>query len=432
MLYLIDKYLQSYRGTIPFVVIKVDWIPPVMAIYFRPLVKDTFKFKEGQYLNLNCPAISGSEWHPFTISSAYDDLSNGARIHLASGEEVFDVPRPPSTVWPADAKWSKFCRISQDWRAMQINAPFNLLDKSDTGYFDCLSVHIKVHGDGSWTRRLKEYFEQLKPDKDANGETIFPIYFSRLDQRGDIHIGRQMGPNESPILRVDGPHSAPAEHYFNYQSVMLVGAGIGMTPCASILTSLIRYKWRRNHPTEILHFYWIVRYDELDSFQWFVHLLADLSFDLKRNKDSHQIDKQYYLEINIYVTSVPKPGTEAEFPLMPLKRSSKKYSDAFGLPSFSAEQLYGMLKSPKVDSRLQKEQMSSVASAKNRLQNIWIWNGRPNWDIVFQDMKVQRQHPNIGVCFCGTPVIGAEIKEMCDTYSSVAEDCLFTLHKENF
>jgi Ferric reductase NAD binding domain len=76
--------------------------------------------------------------------------------------------------------------------------------------------------------------------------------------------------------------------------------------------------------------------------------------------------------------------------------------------------------------------MSSVSSAKNRLQNIWVWNGRPNWDIIFQDMKAQRQHSNIGVCFCGTPVIGNDLKSMCDTYSSYAEDCVFTLHKENF
>ena len=29
-----------------------------------------FRFRAGQYLYLNCPAISASEWHPFTITSA--------------------------------------------------------------------------------------------------------------------------------------------------------------------------------------------------------------------------------------------------------------------------------------------------------------------------------------------------------------------------
>lgn len=59
-------------------------------------------------------------------------------------------------------------------------------------------------------------------------------------------IGRHQGPNGQPILRVDGPHSAPAEHYCNYGTVMLVGAGIGLTPCASILASLTKYRWKKN------------------------------------------------------------------------------------------------------------------------------------------------------------------------------------------
>ena len=39
---------------------------------------------------------------------------------------------------------------------------------------------------------------------------------------------------------------------------------------------------------------------------------------------------------------------------------------------------------------------------------------------------------DIGVCFCGAPVIGADLKTMCEKYSSVKEEVIFTLHKENF
>lgn len=81
VLYLIERYLQTKRGNHPFVVTKVEWIPPVMALQIRPINKEHFQFKEGQYLYLNCPAISPSEWHPFTISSAQDDLYNGPRYH---------------------------------------------------------------------------------------------------------------------------------------------------------------------------------------------------------------------------------------------------------------------------------------------------------------------------------------------------------------
>ena len=68
----------------------------------------------------------------------------------------------------------------------------------------------------------------------------------------------------------------------------------------------------------------------------------------------------------------------------------------------------------------------------NRLQDIFIWNGRPEWDIIFSEMKESRQTSDIGVCFCGAAAIGADLVSLCQKYSSVKDECLFTLHKENF
>ena len=90
----------------------------------------------------------------------------------------------------------------------------------------------------------------------------------------------------------------------------------------------------------------------------------------------------------------------------------------------------GML-NPTVESKGQVSKMKS-GNSPNRFQDIWIWNGRPHWDEIFQEIKNQRQHSDIGVCFCGAPVIGADLRSMCERYSSVDDDCLFTLHKENF
>jgi hypothetical protein len=92
---------------------------------------------------LNCPHVSHKEWHPFTISSAHDDLYNGPRVHLVTGEEVVEVPKPCNL--PPGAKWSKYCPASVDWRTLAVH---QLLDKSETGYMDYISVHIKVNS--SW------------------------------------------------------------------------------------------------------------------------------------------------------------------------------------------------------------------------------------------------------------------------------------------
>ena len=86
---------------------------------------------------------------------------------------------------------------------------------------------------------------------------------------------------------------------------------------------------------------------------------------------------------------------------------------------------------PTVESKGQIQKMKAPNPA-NRMQDIWIWNGRPYWDDVFADMKEYRQHSDIGVCFCGAPVIGADLRTMCEKYSSVDDNMLFSLHKENF
>ena len=62
---------------------------------------------------------------------------------------------------------------------------------------------------------------------------------------------------------------------------------------------------------------------------------------------------------------------------------------------------------PTVESKGQIQKMKKNPRAANRLQDIWIWNGRPNWDNVFENMKAERQHSDIGVCFCGAPAIGS-------------------------
>lgn len=426
-LYIVERYMQTRRGNRPYNIVKVEWVAPVMGIYFRPIFKEDFSFKEGQYLYLNCPHISMTEWHPFTISSAHDDLHLGPRINLLTGEDVYEVPRgtPAQTRDGTTARYvPKYCAISKDWKTLKTD---QFLDKSETGYNDFVSCHVKVHGldeekARTWTRKLKEYLEMISPGRG------FPLYFHNRDKRGDIQIGRRFGPDSLPILRVDGPHSAPSEHYTNYGTVMLIGAGIGLTPCASILCALTKYKWKKNFNPELIHFYWIVRQPEVESFQWLVHMLTDLSYELKKGKETGQIDQHYYCEINIYVTQVDK-DTNKQF--LPLKKLGTKHDSSSTSHTFEPEELYHQMLYPTVSSKGQVASMKEPMPS-NKLQDIWVWNGRPMWDQIFKEIKDQRQHSDIGVCFCGAPVIGSDLKTMCEKYSNSEEDCFFSLHKENF
>jgi hypothetical protein len=179
---------------------------------------------------------------------------------------------------------------------------------------------------------------------------------------------------------------------------MIIGAGIGLTPCASILCALTKYRWKKNFNPELLHFYWIVRQSEVESFQWLVHMLTEVSYELKVGKETNQIEAKYYCEINIYVTGVEKNP----IPVKPMHRASRPIGHesrvkGFQPPSFKAEELYAKMLNPTVESKGQIDKMRQP-SPPNRLQDIWIWNGRPMWDEVFAEMKEQRQHPGTLIC----------------------------------
>ena len=78
-----------------------------------------------------------------------------------------------------------------------------------------------------------------------------------------------------PRVYVDGPFGSASEDVFKYEVAILVGAGIGGTPFASILKSIW---YRMNYPNpkhrtrlRKVYFFWIIR--DFGSFEWFRSLL---------------------------------------------------------------------------------------------------------------------------------------------------------------
>merc|ERR1712217_379944 len=54
----------------------------------------------------------------------------------------------------------------------------------------------------------------------------------------DSRTFQQSLPNDAVVLQLTGPFGAPAQKVWQYEVVMVVGAGIGVTPFASILRSV--------------------------------------------------------------------------------------------------------------------------------------------------------------------------------------------------
>jgi len=374
----IDKIYRRFRSKKKMYVDSVRYYSPVLSIRFFPEQLDDFVFREGQYLYLKCPTISGHQWHPFTISSALGDLEK-------------------------------------------------------EGY---VSIHIRVQKPGSWTHKVYEYFKMLSGE---TGSGNFEEYFYHYDAGGQPLVGKYIGPNGLPLIQIDGPHAAPAQEYSTFKNVMLVGSGIGLTPSAAILSGITKYKWSKGFQPEVVSFCWVVRHSEIDSFMWFIEFLHLMSVKINSDRLANAITDNHKININIYVTSVTDQNREPGSTVPDQRKSRKSYRSVkytqdskagFGFDiGFTLNELYRKIKNPTVSA---SDQFSSAQNS-NKLQDISIWNGRPNWERIFLDVKQTRQKnvAEIGVCYCGAPVIGNDLKKACRMFSN-PQDCEFVLNKEIF
>ncbi|XP_052374208.1 cytochrome b-245 heavy chain-like [Oncorhynchus keta] len=244
------------------------------------LVKNGFKMDVGQYVFLNCPAISQLEWHPFTMTSAPEE--------------------------------------------------------------DFFSVHIRSVGD--WTQKLISIVEQL-PE------------------------GAQ-GPNED---------------VFDYEVAMLVGAGIGVTPFASILKS-IWYKFKDSNPklrTRKIYFYWLCR--ETHAFEWFADLLQVLEREMEER----------------------------------------------GMGDFLTYKLYltGWDQSHATHVMVHVDADTDVVTGLKQKTNY----GRPNWDKEFEQVCQENPTSVVGTFLCGPVVLATVLSKKCVKYTDVdPRKTKFYVNKENF
>ncbi|XP_029368452.1 NADPH oxidase 1 isoform X2 [Echeneis naucrates] len=259
------------------------------------LVKNGFKMEVGQYVFLNCPAISQLEWHPFTMTSAPEE--------------------------------------------------------------DFFSVHIRSAGD--WTDKL------ISIGKYPTDDTV---YLWSL-----------------PRMGVDGPFGTASEDVFDYEVSMLVGAGIGVTPFASILKS-IWYKFKASNPklrTRKIYFYWLCR--ETHAFEWFADLLQVLE------KEMEERGMGDFLTYKLYLT---------------------------GWDQSTAQHV-----------TVHFDQDTDVVTGLKQKTHY----GRPIWDKEFEQVRKENPTSVVGTFLCGPEALGKVLEKKCVKYSDVdPRKTRFYFNKENF
>ena len=194
---------------------------------------------------------------------------------------------------------------------------------------------------------------------------------------------RKKGANvRNMIVTVDGPFGTASEDVFDYEVAMLVGAGIGVTPFASVLKSI--YNKRRNMNLKKLthvYFFWVC--PQPQSFEWFATLLKTIEKSLQEEGCPDLISYEIYLT---------RGWTAAE-----------------------ARNIY-----------LHEDDIEDPITKLGAKTNY----GRPKWDEIFANIAADNRGKKVGVFFCGPSVLSKQLHIEANKNSD--QNCSFSYNKENF
>lgn len=238
--------------------------------------------------------------------------------------------------------------------------------------------------------------QQQQLENDALG-------YLKMYKKTNRLVYQQMPLSEQWRLQVyiDGPYGTPSQDIFEGEHVILIAAGIGITPFASILQSIMqRFKRTKNQCPQCDHqweeecndqahkssikkvdFIWVTR--DQRSLEWFISMLSQMEIDQKKNNFN-------FLETHLYVTS------------------AKRQTD---LKNIGLHMTLDVIYS--------EENAKHIEGLKERTHY-----GRPNWDIVFQQL-IRKQQGKISVFFCGPPNLSNVLQRKCKEYNLTYKKELF-------
>ncbi|XP_076847030.1 NADPH oxidase 5 [Brachyhypopomus gauderio] len=376
-------------------IIEVNLLPSKVThlVIKRP---PSFHFKPGDFVYINIPVIAKYEWHPFTISSA---------------------PEQQDTMW-------LHVRSMGQWT----NRLYEYFRQFESQITDTKSLTDSLRTRRNHTQTPEELFKSMSCDGTVASTEDYAVELTMYRKSGtrsalygphpDLALQteqeeappttRDISAKQSENHRfcnikcyVDGPYGTPTRQIFTSEHAVLIGAGIGITPFASILQSIMyRYRMRKQNCPKCSYswcetikdsemnlrkvdFVWINR--DQKSFEWFVSLLTKLEMD-----QADEEPEGRFLEMHMYMTSA----------------LSKNDMKAIGLQMA-------------LDLLAKKEKRDSITGLRTRTQP-----GRPDWGKVFQKVSKEKKG-KVHVFYCGAPALAKVIKAHCEQFG-------FNFYKENF
>ena len=272
--------------------------------------------------------------------------------------------------------------------------PFTLTSAPEEDY---LSVHIRCVG--NFTKALATAVGcNFDRRGEKNGHFSSAVVGINRSGAGQVDVDPSIR-RVLPRVYIDGPFGSASEDVFKYEIAVLVGAGIGVTPFASILKSIW---YRMNYPQKKtrlrkIYFFWVCR--EFGSFEWFRSLLMAIE---AQDMDNH-------IEIHT-VSSCP-----VEIPKLPSANIGYQYLTA----NIKVDDATNIMIN---DVNAGRDAITGLRAPTNF--------GRPNWDAIFRSIRKIHAPAEAGVFFCGPPTLGSQLHVKCNMYSEPGFN--FVYGKENF
>lgn len=327
-----------------------------------------FAYQAGQYILLGWRG----EWHPFTLTSAPEERF--LSVHIRASDSL---------------DWCSALR-----RRLIEGAPADAAGTPEAERRKAVPG-TEIEYTGAVVNHMV-YCQPSGPSKARNSSAAAAKGLERASSQDtwDSRTLEQNLPKDAVVLQLAGPFGAPAQKVWQFEVVMVVGAGIGVTPFASIMRSvqlrtLQRQALAKSGPApspskwwgsmagnsstapasvdvtsklledvitvpKKVYFYWIIRSQE--EADWFYDLLAAAA-------DGPAKD---IIEICVFMTG------EVE-----LSRVKK-------LPCSKGQ-----------------------------------FFGRPQWGRIFKEKGEEHRGKHVGVFLCGSPQIGAELDRQSKNHTDV-------------
>ncbi|HKO47347.1 MAG TPA: ferric reductase-like transmembrane domain-containing protein, partial [Polyangiaceae bacterium] len=249
---------------------------------------------------------------------------------LSSGVTRLEIECPPGFEQrPGDYAFLRIPRLARhEWHPFTISsAPI-----ISTGPGGKLCFHVR--SEGNWTKSLRK----MADDRDALEEVV---------------------------VNVDGPFGTPSHRILGARHAVVVGAGIGVTPFASVLESMISSAYAGESPLQKLYFFWLNR--DSRSFEWFAELLLRVE----------QMDHRQLVDIQICMT-----GGRGNIAALALNLA-RNLSHEIGKPDW----VTGLRTQTRV--------------------------GAPDFDAELAAIAARHAPEPVDVYFCGPPGLGRKLSASC-------------------